>query len=252
MEKIIPKQLERSEPPLVRVVLFGPESTGKTTLSRQLSEHYRAPWVAEFARDFLQRKWDAQKEVCSEADLIDIAIGQVESENQAAEQADPLLICDTDVLETLAYSYWYFGSKADERLEESARQAEYDLYLLTYIDTPWTPDDLRDQPVARPELFAHFKNGTIALLTCKVILCVSMGASAAVERGRRRFLEVEEQQEQSVRFLPWPIVEGVVSVVVPLRGGPICEAGTLVRAVERGLRRCAGARAHGRSRPARR
>ena len=158
VEKIIPKQLDRSEPPLVRVVLFGPESTGKTTLSRQLSEHYRAPWVAEFARDFLQQKWDAQKEVCSEADLIDIAIGQIESENRAAEQADPLLICDTDVLETLAYSYWYFGPEADERLESSARQAEYDVYLLTYIDTPWTPDDLRDQPDARPELFDHFKN----------------------------------------------------------------------------------------------
>lgn len=156
MESIIPKQTQRSG--LIKVVLFGPESTGKTTLSRDLAAHYKAPWVPEFARDFLQEKWDSTRQICTQEDLIPIAAGQMNTENRALEKADTLLICDTDVLETLAYSYWYFGPKADHRLEEAAQQAQYDLYLLTYIDTPWTPDDLRDQPGARPELFAHFKH----------------------------------------------------------------------------------------------
>ena len=156
MEGIIPKQKQRDG--LIKVVLFGPESTGKTTLSRDLATHYNAPWVPEFARDFLQDKWNKIQQVCSQEDLITIAEGQIRTENKALEQAGNLLICDTDVLETLAYSYWYFGPKADSRLEEAALNSQYDLYLLTYIDTPWTPDDLRDQPEARPELFAHFEN----------------------------------------------------------------------------------------------
>ena len=41
-----------------RIVLFGPESTGKTTLAKQLSEKYDVPWVAEYAREYLQEKWD--------------------------------------------------------------------------------------------------------------------------------------------------------------------------------------------------
>lgn len=156
MASIIPKQTQRVG--LIKVVLFGPESTGKTTLSRDLSAHYKAPWVPEFARDFLQEKWDKTQQICTQEDLIPIAVGQMEKENEALTKADNLLICDTDVLETLAYSYWYFGPEADHRLEEAAQHAQYDLYLLTYIDTPWTPDDLRDQPEARPELFAHFEN----------------------------------------------------------------------------------------------
>ena len=157
MEKSIPQQYRRAGHPITRVVLFGPESTGKTTLSRQLAEYYQTLWVPEFARGFLQEKWERTGEICTKEDLIPIAIGQLETENKAAEKANNLLICDTDVLETLAYSYWYFGADADARLEAAARQGEYDLYFLTYIDTPWIPDDLRDQPDARPEMFLHFQ-----------------------------------------------------------------------------------------------
>ena len=49
---------------LLKVVIYGPESTGKTTLARQLASHYRTTWVEEFARDYLQKKWD-QKKTCS-------------------------------------------------------------------------------------------------------------------------------------------------------------------------------------------
>ena len=158
MEESIPEQIPGSKRSLVRIVLFGPESTGKTTLSRSLAEHYKEPWVPEFAREFLQQKWDLHKQICSQEDLIAIAKGQIEMENKAAKKAERILICDTDILETLAYSYWYFGKEADPRLEAGAAQSSYDLYLLTYIDTPWVPDDLRDQPEAREELFAHFRN----------------------------------------------------------------------------------------------
>ena len=56
-----------------RVVLYGPESTGKTTLAQKLSDHYNEPWVPEFARDYLQKIWDQEKRVCEPKDLLPIA-----------------------------------------------------------------------------------------------------------------------------------------------------------------------------------
>ena len=53
----------------LKIVLFGPESTGKTTLAKELASYYKTNWVPEFARDYLQRKWDQKKEVCSLEDL---------------------------------------------------------------------------------------------------------------------------------------------------------------------------------------
>lgn len=157
MEKIAPQL----NPEIIRVVLFGPESTGKTTLSRQLSTYYGVPWVAEYAREFLQQKYDATKEVCTYEDLLTIAKGQMNLENEATDAAKKLgksfIVCDTDLLETQVYSEIYFDMRVDPRLSEAARSNHYDLYLLTYIDTPWEPDDLRDKPHEREALFERFK-----------------------------------------------------------------------------------------------
>ena len=158
MEEIT-RQLETSA---LKVVLFGPESTGKTTLSRQLSEHYHAPWVPEYAREYLQLKYDETKEVCTYEDLIFIAKGQMRLENEAVKKAklsgSNLIICDTDLLETSVYSAVYFDGKIDPVLKEAVANNTYDLYLLTYIDTPWEPDDLRDKPNERQEMFEVFES----------------------------------------------------------------------------------------------
>ena len=68
-----------------------------------------------------------------------------------------MIICDTDLLETQVYSEIYFNDKVDPILAEAARANHYDLYLLTYIDTPWEPDDLRDKPHERVAIFERFK-----------------------------------------------------------------------------------------------
>lgn len=142
MEKI-PKQ----EPAkLIRVVLFGPESTGKTTLSKLLARHYNTVWVREFARNYLQNKWNNERKTCEHDDLIPIAIGQMNLENDLSKKADKVLICDTDLLETKVYSEEYYGGFVDPELDNAALNNQYDLYLLTYIDAPWEEDDLRDSP----------------------------------------------------------------------------------------------------------
>jgi Predicted ATPase/kinase involved in NAD metabolism len=142
---------------IVKVVLFGPESTGKTTLSKQLARHYNTVWAPEFARDYLQEKWNNERKTCEASDLIPIAIGQMALENSLAKKADKVLICDTDLLETKVYSQEYYGGFVDKKLDEAAKTNTYDLYLLTYIDTPWEEDDLRDRPELRQEMFTAFE-----------------------------------------------------------------------------------------------
>lgn len=152
----------RQEPAnLVKIVLFGPESTGKTTLSEQLARHYNTVWVPEYAREYLQNKWNNERKTCEHHDLIPIAIGQMKLENKLAKKADKILICDTDLLETKVYSEEYYGGFVDPKLDKAATENQYDLYLLTYIDTPWEEDDLRDRPGQRQEMFDAFENTLI-------------------------------------------------------------------------------------------
>lgn len=143
---------------IVKIVLFGPESTGKTTLSQQLARHYNTVWVPEYARDYLQNKWNNFRKTCENEDLIPIAKGQIKLENDLAKKADKILFCDTDLLETKVYSQEYYGGFVDPDLDKAAKSNEYDLYLLTYIDTPWEADDLRDRPEMRLEMFQAFEN----------------------------------------------------------------------------------------------
>ena len=79
-------------------------------------------------------------------------------ENKAAKRADKVLICDTDLLETRVYSEQFYDGIADEKLRKAADENSYDLYLLTYIDTPWEEDDLRDRPQQRLEMFNAFEH----------------------------------------------------------------------------------------------
>lgn len=145
----------------VKVVLFGPESTGKTTLSRQLARYYNSVWVPEYARDYLQNKWNNERKTCEPDDLLPIAEGQMKLENELAQKTDTVLICDTDLLETKVYSEAYYIGTCDPILEKYALENTYDLYFLTYIDTPWEADDLRDKPNDREEMFEAFQNELI-------------------------------------------------------------------------------------------
>lgn len=151
------KNLKQTDANIVRVVLFGPESTGKTTLSKQLARYYHTVWVAEYAREYLQDKWNNERKTCENSDLIPIAEGQMHLENELAKKADKVLICDTDLLETKVYSQEYYGGFVDPKLDAAAKENQYDLYLLTYIDTPWEADDLRDRPELRLEMFNAFE-----------------------------------------------------------------------------------------------
>ncbi|NNJ87957.1 MAG: ATP-binding protein [Eudoraea sp.] len=152
------ERLRQHPSDIVKVVLFGPESTGKTTLSKQLAAHYNTLWVPEYAREYLQEKWNREQKTCEPHDLLPIAEGQMRLENEYTTKVDSLLICDTDLLETKVYSDAYYLGYTDPLLEKYALQNSYDLYLLTAIDTPWIKDDLRDKPNEREKMYMYFKN----------------------------------------------------------------------------------------------
>ncbi len=151
------EKLKQKPADLIKVVLFGPESSGKTTLAQELAKHYQTEWVPEFAREYLQEKWNKEQKTCEAHDLIPIAEGQIRLENYWTGKANKLLICDTDLLETKVYSEAYYLGYCDPVLEKYALQNSYDLYLLTSIDIPWEKDDLRDKPNERERMFLYFK-----------------------------------------------------------------------------------------------
>ena len=140
-----------------RIAFVGPESTGKTTLSERMAFLHHTEWVREYMRLYLQEKWDKQCAVCTWEDLLPIAKGQVRLENEALSKAKQYLFCDTCLLELVIYSYIYYG-KCEPIIEQHALSHKYDHIFLTYIDTPWVADDLRDKPHEREEVFAFFKD----------------------------------------------------------------------------------------------
>lgn len=133
---------------LKRVCIFGPESTGKSTLAANLAKHYGTIAVPEYARTHLELR-DGE---ISEHDFLPIARGQIANEESLAYQADKLLFCDTDLIATTIWSDWLYG-KCDAWIEEQAEMRKYDLYLLTDVDVPWVEDVVRYLPEERKSFF---------------------------------------------------------------------------------------------------
>jgi NadR type nicotinamide-nucleotide adenylyltransferase len=152
---------------VIKIAVLGAESTGKTTLCRDLAAYFGCPWVPEYMRTYLQEKWDEEHLTCTWDDLLPIAQGQIELENKLAEQAaqtpdnNHYLFCDTSLFELMVYANWYYGD-CPEALAQVALAHYYDLILLTDVDTPWVADDLRDSPHQRDEISAYFSDQLMA------------------------------------------------------------------------------------------
>lgn len=131
-----------------KVVVIGPECTGKSELSQYLADEFNTVWVREYAREYL----DALERPYNITDLTLIANGQLQSEDQMAQRANKLLICDTDLHVIKIWSIFKYGY-CDPSILDAISKRKYDLYLLTYIDIPWAYDPLREHPDQRETLF---------------------------------------------------------------------------------------------------
>jgi nicotinamide riboside kinase len=152
------KDLKQLNSDIVKVVINGPESTGKTTLIKQLAEYFNTEHVPEFARDYLQEKWDLKKEVCSKEDLIVIVKEQVNLENDLSSKANKILLLDTNIITTINWSLTHFDGYCDPWIIKQAEFLKYHHYLITNIDIPWVKDDLRDRPNERESMLSSLIN----------------------------------------------------------------------------------------------
>jgi NadR type nicotinamide-nucleotide adenylyltransferase len=143
-----------------RVVILGPESTGKTSLSAQLAEHYGTRWVPEYAREYLMKKgmnYDYN-------DLLTIAKGQlaletkIESELLSEDIPSGLIVVDTNMYVMQVWCEFVF-QKCHSWILEQIVERTYDLYLLCNIDLPWVKDELREYPniESRIKLYHMYK-----------------------------------------------------------------------------------------------
>lgn len=133
-----------------RIVVIGPESTGKSTLSFALARALGTVWVKEYAREYLNR---LDRPYIQE-DLLLIAEGQLASEETLLPFAKNVLICDTDLYVLKVWSESSYGH-CHRKILEAIASRPYDLYLLTYIDIPWTPDPQREHPDARDRTYFY-------------------------------------------------------------------------------------------------
>jgi NadR type nicotinamide-nucleotide adenylyltransferase len=128
------------------VVVTGSECTGKTTLAERLAARLGAPWSREFVREYVDRKQTS----LDASDVEPIARGQLAGEHAADDaarrQQSRVVIRDTDLLSTVVYSRYYYGS-CPRWIESAAREQAGDLYVLLRPDVPWVADGLqRDRP----------------------------------------------------------------------------------------------------------
>ena len=146
---------------MYKVGIIGPESSGKTTLAKYLSKRYHGHYVAEYAREFVEKKGTTDvtwEELCS------IARHQIEEMEQIAESEQPLVFFDTELILTKVWFEYAFG-KVPEWLEEAIRRYPMDVYLLTMPDLPWIADSSRSNgsDAIRQELFERYETEIQAL-----------------------------------------------------------------------------------------
>lgn len=136
-----------------KIVITGPESTGKSITTHLLADYFHTEFVDEYAREFLDKKG----KYVDIDDIPSIAQGHLLDIEKKLLTANKFLFIDTDIIVTKIYSNHYFGF-CPQWILEKAKSIKYDYYLLMNIDIPWIADPLRDSPHLRKEFFEIWKN----------------------------------------------------------------------------------------------
>lgn len=152
---------------LRKIVIIGPESTGKSSLCQLLANHYELLWCPEFAREYLLTHGTNY----TFENLLTIAKGQLKLEEEYINKAiikwqasskktrHPVLFVDTDMYVMKVWCEYVFG-KCHQFIIDKIVESSCDLNLLCNIDLPWVKDELREYPDLRirEELYHMYKD----------------------------------------------------------------------------------------------
>ena len=153
---------------LKKIVIIGPESTGKSSLCEQLASHYHTIWCPEYAREYLTKNGKQY----NFDNLLSIAKGQIEleekyislkkkelDERRNQSPANQFLFIDTDMYVMKVWCEFVFD-KCHQYILDRIVERKYDLYLLCNTDLPWIADELREYPDLenREKLFRIYKD----------------------------------------------------------------------------------------------
>ena len=156
---------------MLRIAITGPESSGKTTLCLLLSEHFKVPFISEYARTYLENKSGAYKQ--SDLDFI-----AKEHLKNILSSSHTVSISDTDFSVLEIWSEYKF-KKSSELIKELVSQDLFDLHILCRPDIPWVADELRENEHSRYYLFELYK--------------------ASLTRHRKNFIEVDGSLENRIK-----------------------------------------------------
>lgn len=165
---------------MISIAIVGPESTGKSTLTMSLAEHYQTIWSEEYAREYLT----ALERPYEKLDLRDIAAGQLELAGKVKMMANRIVFHDTDLLVIKVWSEFKYGD-CDPWIIEQFELNKADLYLLTDTNIPYEDDPLRENPSQRGELFEIYEQELI-----------KSEANYQVIKG-----DLSERLDQSIRYI---------------------------------------------------
>ncbi len=133
---------------LQKIVITGPESSGKSWLTAKLGEHFNAPYALEYARIFLE-----ENGADYDFDTLEkIICGHLDYQRKYVEKSSDLIFLDTDLINFKVWEEVVFA-KTHDFLEDAITNEADHLYLLTYPDLPWEADPLRENRENRIEIF---------------------------------------------------------------------------------------------------
>ncbi len=175
-----------------KIVVIGPESTGKSTLCQQLAEHYNTTWCPEYAREYLLKHGMDY----SYDDLLTIAKGQIALEEKSlsylkslqSSRKSRLFFIDTDMYVMKVWCEFVFG-KCHPFIIDEIKKRKYDLYLLYNVDLPWVKDELREYPdiERRQKLYNIYKT----IMTNQTVPWVDINGNYA-ERLKKAVTAVDQ------------------------------------------------------------
>ncbi len=142
---------------MYKIIITGPESTGKSTLTKQLATYFKVEMGSEYARIYLE-KLDRPY---TQNDLIEIAKGQIALEDKAMKSGSKFIVCDTGLEVIKIWSEFKYNS-CDAFITNALLERLADFYLLMKPDLPWQPDPLRENPDNREELFELYKSELVS------------------------------------------------------------------------------------------